>query len=49
MIHICWRAPQPSSFGLITWKRNARICVLFLAVVLLPVFGLITFLFVARP
>ncbi len=32
MIHICWRAPQPSSFGLITWKRNARICVLFLAV-----------------
>jgi outer membrane protein len=30
MIRICWRAPQTSSFALISWKRNARICVLLL-------------------
>jgi outer membrane protein len=32
MTRICWRAPQTSSFALISWKRNARICVLLVAV-----------------
>ena len=32
MIRICWRAPQTSSFALISWKRNVRICVVLLAV-----------------
>jgi len=30
MIRICWRAPQTSSFALISWKRNVRICILLL-------------------
>jgi outer membrane protein len=30
MIRICWRAPQTSSFALISWKRNVSICVLLL-------------------
>jgi outer membrane protein len=32
MIRICWRAPQTSSFALISWNRNVRICVVLLAI-----------------
>ncbi len=32
MIRICWRAPQTSSFALISWMTNVRICVVLLAV-----------------
>src|ERR1700733_4987154 len=32
MIRIWWRAPQASSFAVISWKRNVRICVLLLGI-----------------